>query len=140
MLYNWKVYLEKADADEPRKLLGTIPSDTQAQALDNAAYLFKLPSHDLIVEQVPTGQEENDQAVKCATEQLPLDMPYCEVLTASLYKKTETFGDRPELTVQGVRWYVEVEIKNLNNDETATVLYRVWRSGQEFKATRVTIY
>lgn len=84
--------------------------------------------------------EENDQAVRCAVDQVPQDMPYVEVIDASLYKKTETFGARPGLSVQGVRWYVEVEVRNRNDETTATVLYRVWRAEiGDFKATRITI-
>jgi len=94
-------------------------------------------------QQVTTrAKAENDQAVTLATEQLPHDMPYCEVIKARLFKKTELFGDRPELSVTGVRWYVEVDIRNLNSeqeDDTATVLYRVYKSGVELKAVRVTI-
>lgn len=46
----WKVFLERADGDEPRKPIGTIRGDTMAQALKNAAEFFEHPSHDLVVE------------------------------------------------------------------------------------------
>jgi hypothetical protein len=84
---------------------------------------------------------ENNAAIRCAVDQAPLDMPYVEVITASLYKKTETFGDRPNLSVQGIRWYVEVEVRNINDETTATVLYRVWRSVilGNLKAVRVIV-
>lgn len=85
-------------------------------------------------------QEANDLAVICAVEHVSQAMPYIEVLEASLYKKVEPVVIRPELSVQGVRWYVEVVVKNLNDETEATVLCRVWRADSgDMKAVRVTI-
>jgi hypothetical protein len=40
----------------------------------------------------------------------------------------------------GRAWYVEGEVKNLNDETTALALYRVWRADTgEWKAVRVTI-
>lgn len=84
--------------------------------------------------------DESNEIIRCATEQAPHDMPYTEVLNASLYKKVEFFGERPELSVLGIRWYVEIEVRNLNDATIATALYRVWRDENGvLKAVRVTI-
>ena len=48
-MHTWKVYLERADTDEPPQLIGTIDADTMAQALDRAAQLYEYPQHDLVV-------------------------------------------------------------------------------------------
>lgn len=86
-------------------------------------------------------ETEDTQAVQRAAEQLPQDMPYCEVLAASLFKKSEIHGDRPGISVKGPRWYVEVEVQNTNDQTTATVLYRVWRAEEDgqLRAIRVTV-
>jgi hypothetical protein len=81
-----------------------------------------------------------DQVLTCAAEQTQRDMPYVEVEGTSLHKKVETYGERPDVSVQGVRWYVEVEVRNMNDDTTAMVLCRVWRDEEGgLKAVRVTI-
>jgi hypothetical protein len=134
----WEVYLEPADTDEPRKHIGTIEGVSQGEALEKAAQLYEHPSYDLVVQKALTPSEENEQAVRCAVERAPQDLPYVEVLEADLYKQVETFGDRSEWRVQGRRWYVEVEVRNLNDATIAMVLYRVWRADTgEWKATWV---
>src|SRR5438128_898588 len=71
-------------------------------------------------------KDENEQACRCAAERAAHDMPYVEVGEARLYKKVETYG-APGLSVQGVRWYVEVDVRHWDPDEGAAVaLYRVW--------------
>jgi hypothetical protein len=91
----------------------------------------------LVIVRAPESLE-NEQAVQCAVEQAPQEMPHIEVIEASLYKKVELFGEQSELSVGGVRWYVEVEVRNLNDATIAMVLYRVWRADTgEWKATWV---
>jgi hypothetical protein len=45
----WNVYLERADDDEEARFIGTIEGVSQAQALENAAQFYEVPSHDLMV-------------------------------------------------------------------------------------------
>lgn len=90
--------------------------------------------------------EEEDQAVQYAAAQAIRDMVVTpvEITYASLHKKTNVVGD--DLQVQGMRWYVEVGLRNINEgsdeyDTEGTALYRVWRDPAEntFKAVRVTL-
>ncbi len=85
--------------------------------------------------------EENDQAIRCAVEQIRRDMPSVEVIEASLYKKVEPFGDWLGLSVQAVRWYVEVKVRNLNDETHTMAFYRVWHSFDtgELKVMRVPL-
>jgi hypothetical protein len=56
----------------------------------------------IIGEEEPRAKmsDENEQAVIYAMEQALRDMPFVEVLTGNLYEKIETFGNRPELSVE----------------------------------------
>jgi hypothetical protein len=49
-VYKWNVYLERADDDKPAQFIGTIQADSQAQALQQAAQFYEVPSHNLVVE------------------------------------------------------------------------------------------
>jgi hypothetical protein len=81
--------------------------------------------------------DEDAQAIKCAVQQAPEDM-HVAVIGSSLYKKTNATGD--DLIVHGVRWYVEVDLRNLADGTEAAALYRVWRDDSGiFKAIRVEL-
>ncbi len=82
------------------------------------------------------GVSESDQAIQCAVDQVPIDMPYVEVISASLFGKNDTPGHS---SVEGMRWYVEVDVLDPEDDSTAAVLYRVWYSEGILKAVRVTV-
>jgi hypothetical protein len=62
---SWRVYLERADDDEPRRFIGMAQGGSQAQALDNAAQLYEIPSHDLVVQ---PASEKDLQALKAAED------------------------------------------------------------------------
>lgn len=83
---------------------------------------------------------EDDLAIQCAVDQAPDDMiaTPVEVISSSLYKKMNVTGD--DLVVHGVRWYVELELMNLNDESTAHALYRVWREAGQFRAIRVELW
>lgn len=70
---------------------------------------------------------ENEQAIQCAKDQVLRDLVLTsvEITYAGLYQKTE--AESPELSVQGLRWYIELELRNLVDGTTAVALYRVWR-------------
>lgn len=142
----WDVFLEPADTDAPAKWIGTIAGGSQAQALDNAAQFYEHPSHDLVVKRQPaSGVEADEQAIQCAVDQAPRDMIATPVITtgASLYSKKNVVGE--DLQVQGMRWYVEVGLRNIQEESDeygseATALYRVWRDQGQWKAVRVELY
>jgi hypothetical protein len=145
-MFSWDVFLEPADTDAPAQWIGTIQAATQAQALTNAAQFYEKADHDLTVKRQPTSAVEWDtQAIQCAVDQAPQDMIATPVIVtgASLYQKKNVAGE--DLQVQGLRWYVEVGLRNINeaSDEygtEATALYRVWRDQGQWKAVRVELY
>lgn len=49
-IYQWIVYLEKADSDEEKREIGKIRANSQAEALKKACEFYEVPSHDLVVE------------------------------------------------------------------------------------------
>ena len=52
-MHQWRIYLERADTDEERSLLGdNIWADTMGDALQKASEYWEVPSHDLIAIQV----------------------------------------------------------------------------------------
>lgn len=88
---------------------------------------------------------EDDLAIQCAKNQAPRDMiaTPVEVTDARLSKKMNVTGE--DLVVHGKRWYVEVDLRNINglSDEygtEATALYRVWYENSQFKAIRVELW
>ncbi|MGH2478123.1 MAG: hypothetical protein ACRDHW_00490 [Ktedonobacteraceae bacterium] len=86
-------------------------------------------------------QSEDDLAIQCAVDQAPHDMiaTQVEVVSSSLYKKTNVTGE--DLVVHGVRWYIELELENLNDESRANALYRVWcNESGEFRAVRVELW
>jgi len=83
--------------------------------------------------------EENKQAIQFAMERAPKDMIMTpvEVTEALLHKKVEATA--PDLVVQGVRWYVEVNLRNMLDGTSAAALYRVWREKDQWKAIRLQL-
>jgi hypothetical protein len=141
MLYTWDVFLEEADSDAPAQWIGTTQADTMGQALEKAAQFYEHPSHDLVVKQQPTSAEQWDaQAIEKAVDQAPHDMIATPVRStgARLYSKKNVVGS--DLVVQGLRWYVEVDLINLNDETTAAALYRIWYEKGQWKAVRVELY
>ncbi len=51
-MYTFTIYLEPADTDEPRRMIGSLLADTMADALEQASQYYEVPSHDLVAEQV----------------------------------------------------------------------------------------
>jgi dTDP-D-glucose 4,6-dehydratase len=60
-MHTFKIYLERADDDEPRQLLGTVQADTMAQALQIASELYEIPSYDLVAVQEVEKQKSIDR-------------------------------------------------------------------------------
>ncbi len=63
----FRIYLERADTDEPRMYLGMLEADTMSKVLDLAAQYYEYPHHDLVAVQV----SEEPTLVRC---------PYCNQL------------------------------------------------------------
>lgn len=49
-MFQWNIYYEAADSDDPRTFLGVINADSMAQALDLAAEYYEYSEHDLVAE------------------------------------------------------------------------------------------
>jgi hypothetical protein len=97
---------------------------------------------------MPTEEQrltDDEQAIRCAVDQVTLDMPYVEVEDAAIFRKVINEdqklvrADAQLLQTTGDRWYVEINLHHPEYDETATALYRVWRSDEGLKAIQVTI-
>jgi hypothetical protein len=140
MIYTWDVFLEEADADTPPQWIGTIQGDSQVEALFNAAQFYEKPEHDLVVHRQPNSTKEWDrQAIQAAVDQAPKDMIMTPVRVtfAGLYKKTNVTGE--DLQVQGLRWYIELELENTDDRTTAAALYRVWFEQGQWRTVRVEL-
>ncbi len=78
----------------------------------------------------PGGVEVTVQACRFAFEQAARDLPYAHAGEARLFQYHE----------HSQRWYIEVEVTHHDPDQgNATVLYRVWRTPDGFRAMKVTI-
>lgn len=143
-MYQWNVYLERADEDTPAKFIGTIQADSQAQALEKAAQFYEIPSHDLVVERwsYDIALSDDEQAMQCASNQAARDIPYCEVSGAAIFRKIINENNKVAAMLQsapGDRWYVEVGLRHLTEKTEAIALYRVWREDGELRAIKVNI-
>jgi hypothetical protein len=88
---------------------------------------------------------DDEQAIRCAVDQVTLDMPYVEVEDAAIFRKIINEDqklvrdDAQLLRTTGDRWYVEIALRHPEDESTATALYRVWHSDEGLTAIRVTI-
>lgn len=51
-MHRYEIYLEPADTDDPRKLLGEIRANTMGEALQKASEYWEIPSYDLVAIQI----------------------------------------------------------------------------------------
>jgi hypothetical protein len=89
-------------------------------------------------EKASIQERENAKAVQCAVDQLVADIPDVEVTEVKLHSRTAPLSDE-NLRIKGPRWFVTANIRNLKDNSKAQVLYRVWRSQEEWKAAQVRI-
>ena len=66
----------------------------------------------------PRYDEATQAAMRAASDQAAVDLPYCEVLAARPF----------HYHFHSARWYIEVDVAHHDPEEgNAIVLYRVWR-------------
>lgn len=58
-MHTFEIYLERADDDEPRRLLGTIQADTMGDALHKASQYYEVPSYDLVAVQIHSHERKD---------------------------------------------------------------------------------
>lgn len=87
-------------------------------------------------EKASIQEHKNAKVVQCAVDQTTIDLSHVKVIGASLYSKTVPLPNE-NLRIKGPRWYVKVDIHNLNDGSKAETLYRVWCDQGEWKAARV---
>ena len=103
-------------------------------------------AHDLMADVSKGGSMEitDEQAIRCAVDQVTLDMPYVEVEDAAIFRKIvnedqKLMRNDAQTGTTGDRWYVEVTLRHFEDESTAMALYRVWHSVEGLKAIRVTM-
>ncbi len=86
-----------------------------------------------------------DEVIRCAVDQVNLDIPYVEVEDVAIFRKIIheerklAHNDAQQLSATGDRWYVEITLRHRKDESTAMALYRIWRAPEGLKAIRVTI-